>query len=274
MVADIQNPFFTSMVVGIEKVLQEAGYLTLLGNANENPIQEQKQIEIFLAEDVSGIIFATSMQEVGFYKQILQQGVPLVAVDRNPADLPIDTVETTNAQSANLAVQHLLQDGFQKIGLISGPEHLTTSIQRRQGYEQALVQAGLEIDPSLIYTSNYRQAGGYQGMQSLLEHIQLPGAVLILNNLMALGAMQYLHEQHLRIPEDVAVVGFDDMPWATSLQPPLTVVEQPVYDMGLYAARLMLERIAEPTKPVKHLILENKLVVRRSCGCKQKDGHP
>jgi DNA-binding LacI/PurR family transcriptional regulator len=268
LVPDIQIPFFASIVVGIDKVLQQAGYLLLLGNTHDNLADEQLHIQIFLGEDVSGIIFApANITDLSQYQRLQEMGIPLAAIDRSPGDLRVDTVQVANARAASQAVQHLIQEGHQRIALITGPDSISTAVERQQGYEQALRLAGLPCEVDWIQVGDYTQQGGYRAMLSLMSLELRPTAVLIANNVMTLGALQYIHEQGIEIPCDVALISFDDMPWASALRPPLTVIAQPVNEIGTVAARLMLDRIREPLSSTKHVILETQLIQRASCNC-------
>jgi DNA-binding LacI/PurR family transcriptional regulator len=126
--------------------------------------------------------------------------------------------------------------------------------------------AGIPIQEALLATGDFRQQGGYVAMQKLLNQPVRPRALLIANNLMTLGALQAINEYNVRIPEDLAIICFDDMPWATSLRPPLTAVAQPAEDLGREAARLLLERLQNPQRPIRQVILQTRLVIRASCG--------
>jgi LacI family transcriptional regulator len=148
--------------------------------------------------------------------------------------------------------------------MITGPEHISTAALRLRGYRSALEDADIQIEPGLICMGNFRQEGGYRAMQELLALPDRPTAVISSNNLMTLGALQAIHEACVRIPDEIAIVGFDDMPWAASLQPPLTVVAQPTYEIGTAAANLVLDRIDDPERPSRRIILETKLIVRGS----------
>ncbi len=266
VISDIQNPFFTSVIGGIEKVLDAAGYTLLLCNSDEDPKREKAHMTTLRAEGVAGIILASTRADTEVYRQMLEAGIPLVAIDRLPGQLNLDVVTVTNMQGARSAVAHLAELGHRRIALISGPCQISTSRERQKGYEQALRERGLAVSPELIQFSNFRQAGGYEAMLALLALPAPPTAVLVSNNLMTLGALQAIHERGLRIPSDMAVVGFDDMPWATSLQPPLTVVAQPTFALGEAAARLLLDRLGDPNRPCQHVVLETQLVVRASSG--------
>lgn len=268
LVTDIQIPFFASIVVGIDRILQEAGYLPLLGNTFDSLASEKAHLDNFLSEGVSGVIFAAvNSQDVSNYGRLLDTGVPLVAIDRMPGDLRVDTVQVANMQATSQAVSHFILEGHRRIALIAGPSQISTAVERQAGYEQALRQAGLPLDPALIQVGGYTLEGGYRAMRALIENPERPTAVFIANNVMTLGALQYVNEQSLEIPGDIALIGYDDMPWAASLRPPLTVVAQPDYEIGVLAARLMLDRIREPGSSFKHITLEARLVLRASCSC-------
>jgi DNA-binding LacI/PurR family transcriptional regulator len=269
VISDIQNPFFTSVVRGIEDVLQLAGYTLLLGNTDENLEREQLYLTTLRAEGVAGIILAPTGKRADNYGHLLPSQLPVVTIDRTPAGLSADSVIVNNSAGSCVAVTHLIGHGHRRIGCISGPANLSTAEERRDGYEQALRENGLPLDPALIHHADFRQSGGYAAMQALLELDERPSAVFVANNLMTLGALQALHERDLQIPSDVAIVGFDDMSWATSLQPPLTAVAQPTYKLGTTAAHLLLARLNEPHRPVQHIVLDTELRVRASCGAHQ-----
>lgn len=269
VISDIQNPFFTSVVRGIEDVLQRSDYTLLLGNTDENLEREQLYLTTLRAEGVAGIILAPTGKRADNYSHLLPIQLPVVAIDRTPAGLSADSVIVNNSAGACAAVTHLIGLGHRRIGCISGPRNLSTAEERRNGYERALREHQLPILDSLIYYADFRQQGGYAAMQALLELDERPSAVFVGNNLMTLGALQALHERDLQIPSDVAIVGFDDMSWATSLQPPLTAVAQPTYQLGTTAAHLLLARLNEPHRPVQHIVLDTELKVRASCGARQ-----
>lgn len=266
IIPDIQNPFFTSVVRGTEDVLQEAGYTLLLGNTDDNQKKEDVYLTTLRAEGVAGIIFVTSDGKTEVFRQLKQAKVPMVAIDRAPAGLSVDLVTVANTDGACEAIIHLLALGHRRIGLINGPEHLSTAHERQLGYEQALREAGIEVLRELIKRGNFRQTGGHESMCELLSLAEPPTAVFVSNNLMTLGALQAVHERGLSIPSDVGLVSFDDMPWAISLQPPLTAVAQPTYELGASAAELLLARMREPNRPVRRVVLQTKLIVRASCG--------
>lgn len=270
VISDIQNPFFTSVVRGIEKVLVEADFILLLCNSDEDPKREKIHLATLKSEGVAGIILATTRSDAELYHQLLNNRTPLVGIDRTPEQLSMDVVSVTNTRGAFTAVSHLADLGHKRVALISGPRQLSTARERFEGYEEAVHARGLAHSDDLIQFSDFRQSGGYKSMQTLLDQPEPPTAVLVSNNLMTLGALQAIHERNLSIPDQIAIVGFDDMPWATSLQPPLTAVAQPTYELGIAAAQLLLDRLREPERPFRHVVLETQLMIRASSG-KHKD---
>jgi LacI family transcriptional regulator len=270
VISDIQNPFFTSVVRGIEKVLLEADFILLFCNSDEDPKREKLHLSNLKSEGVAGIILATTRSDAESYQQLLNNRIPLVGIDRTPEQLSMDVVSVTNTRGAFNAVTHLADLGHRRVGMISGPRQLSTARERYEGFVEAVKSR--EIDPvdDLVQFSDFRQTGGYSAMQALLDLPEPPTAVLVANNLMTLGALQAIHERNLVIPDQIAVVGFDDMPWATSLQPPLTAVAQPTYELGMTAAQLLLDRLRDPERTFRHVVLETQLMVRASSG-KHKD---
>jgi len=266
LIPDIENPFFTSVVCGIEDVLQKTDYSLLLANYNEDPEQELRRLEVLRAEGIRGLVFAASRAPSALYAELEQAGVALVAVSRVPPRLRIDQVTVANREGAHAATTHLARLGHRRIACINGPLVFTTARERQLGYEEALQQASLEVDASLIVHGDFRQAAGHAAMQQLLVLASPPTAVFAASNLLTLGALQAIHERALEIPQDIAIVGFDDMPWAISLRPPLTAVAQPAFDAGRTAAELLLARVREPSLPCREVVLETRLIVRSSCG--------
>ncbi|MEI8131193.1 MAG: LacI family DNA-binding transcriptional regulator [Leptolinea sp.] len=266
VISDIQNPFFTSVMRGIEKVLVEADFILLLCNSDEDPKREKDHLSTLRSEGVAGIILATTRSDSESYHQLLKSRTPLVGIDRTPEQLSMDVVSVTNSRGAYSAISHLSDFGHKRIGLISGPSQLSTARERLKGYEEAVQMRNLVRSDDLIQYGDFRQPGGYQAIQTLLDLPEPPTAVLVANNLMTLGALQAIHERNLMIPDQIAVVGFDDMPWATSLQPPLTAVAQPTYELGIAAAQLLLDRLREPDRPYRHVVLETQLMIRASSG--------
>ena len=267
--ADISNPFFTSVLAGIENILQSRRYVLVLGNSNEDPIIEKLQMQSFLDEGVSGIIFSPVSNKNSQFEAIINSGVPLLMLDRTiPMKSPVDSVTINNYEVAKKATDYLLSLGHRRIGFIGGLSHTSTSLQREEGYKFAMNNHS-EASP-IIGNGFFRQVGGYQAMIDMLNGKSKPTAVLVANNLMTLGAMQAIIGSGLSIPDEVALMGFDDMSWSNCLQPSLTSISQPTFEMGQIAANLLLNRIHHPQNASQNVILESKLIIRESSGGQRK----
>ncbi len=268
IIPDLQNPFFTGVVHGAEAELYRAGYTLLLGHSDGLAEREQEQLRVLRGEGVAGLVFIPGNRPGANYESIRTWEIPVVAVDRSPGELEVDLVCSTNREGMRQAVNHLLSLGHKEIALLNGPEGINVTQERLGGYQDALRSAGKAVRESFIIHSDFRQEGGYGAMARFLDLPRPPRAVVVANNLMTLGALQAIHERGIRIPEELAVVCFDDMPWATSLRPPLTAVAQPTEELGRTAAQLLLERLKDPKRLVRQVVLPTRLIVRASCGAR------
>ncbi len=266
ILSDVTNPFFTAAVRGIEDVAYAREYSVLLCNADEQPEREALYTRVLLAEKVAGVIISPTDERCTTCAAFLERGIPVVAMDRRIRGLAIDTVVVDNIEGAYQAVSHLIRLGHRRIGLIGGRLEISTGRERQEGYLKALRDHGIPVDPELIRVGDFKQESGYRLACELLSLPDRPTAIFAANNLMTLGALNAIHKKGLAIPRDVAIVGFDDMPWAASLNPALTAVAQPAYELGRTAAELLLARIADPNRPAQEVILHTQLIIRQSCG--------
>jgi LacI family transcriptional regulator len=264
---DIENPFYARIIAGAEEVLQNAGYSLLLANYGEDPEREHLQLTTLRAERVAGILFAASCKPSADYQYCLDAGMAMVAVSRIPDGLNVDLVTVSNQEGAKRAMEHLFRLGHRRIGFIDGPVSLSTTRERKAGYEQALREAGLPVSQELIVSSDFpHHAGGYEAVTKLLKLAKRPTAILVLTNNMGLGALQALQERGIDVPTEMAVVGFGDMESAALLRSPLTVVAQPAREIGTTSARLLLECLQDPNRQRRSIVLDTELIVRESCG--------
>jgi DNA-binding LacI/PurR family transcriptional regulator len=266
VVSDIENPFFTSVIRGAERVLRNAGYTLLLTNSDEDEQLELEHLLNLRAEGVAGVILAPTHEDPKRYEQFLQAGLVIVAIDRCPMNLKIDRVTVNNIEGAQTAVRHLIDQGHTKIGFVTGLPKISTAFERLLGFEQAMKIHNLPVNPQWVQQGNFRRENGFKAMMDILKLEDRPTAVISANNLMTLGALQAIYECKLHIPADIAIVGFDDMAWASSLNPPLTTIAQPTHELGSVAAQLLLDRINDPQRPFRHVILDTQLIVRESSG--------
>ncbi len=272
LIPNIQNPFFTGVIRGIEDLLQATDYTLLLGNSDDDPKRERNYLDLLRAEGVGGLIVVPGVDAVKTYNDVLAAGIPVVTIDRFVAELPCDSVTVANEEGAAAAIRHLIALGHKRVAMVTGPKNVSTATERLAGYVSALGAAKIAVDPNLIHHVVFRQEGGYEAATRLMSLPEPPTAIFAASDFLALGVLRALHERRTRIPDDVAVVSFDDMPWAAALSPPLTAVAQATYEMGATAARLLLERIREPDRPVARIRLQTQLVVRSSCGAKSTEG--
>jgi LacI family transcriptional regulator/LacI family repressor for deo operon, udp, cdd, tsx, nupC, and nupG len=265
IVADITNPYYGEMIQSIEQVAYANQYGMLLSNSNEDPEKEKGYIDLLLNEQVAGIIISPVDEDFEFSQPELAHTIPVVAIDRRLNRMAVDTVLVNNENGAREATEYLIRLGHWRIGLITGPLRLTPARERRVGYEKALLDHGLKREKDLIKMGDFKQASGYKMAVELLKLEHPPSAIFVTNNLMTLGALNAIHARGLNIPADISILGFDDLSWAPSLNPPLTAVAQPTYELGRNAAELLFRRIASGSGTPVETKLPATLIVRDSC---------
>ncbi|MSU47774.1 MAG: LacI family transcriptional regulator [Opitutus sp.] len=264
IIPDIQNPFYAEIARGVEDAAYAREFALLLCNSDENIEKERFYLNVMQAESVDGIVLPPFDDTDLAVVEMVRSGMPVVCVDRSLAKLKTDLVEVDNYQGALEAVNHLLDKGHRSIGLIEGRAEVSTNRERRRGYLDALTARKIAPRMELMRAGDFKQASGRVLANELFDLRKPPTALFVCNNLMTVGALAALHQRGLRVPRDVAIVGFDDLPWAEALDPPLTVVRQPAYEVGRQAMELLLKRIIEPTRPAVTVRLQPELVVRRS----------
>lgn len=266
IISDIQNPFFTSIVRAVEDTAQKEGFSIFLCNSDENPEKEKMYLNLMHDEHVAGIIVSPTRETEGPYESLLDNGVPIVTLDRRITGAKTDTVLINNVDAASQLVTHLISDGHCRVGAVVGPSDITTGRERLEGYVQALKQHDLEVLPELIIQVLHKEKEGFEATTKLLALPQPPDAIFAGNNLLAVGALKAIRAQGLRIPDDVALASFDEMTWTSLIEPGLTVVRQPTYDLGRTATELLLQRLKEPERTPREVVLKGELVIRGSCG--------
>lgn len=262
IISDVTNAFFTSVIRGVEDVAHQNHYTVVLCNTDEDPEKERYYVEVMLQRQVVGLIMAPTTGNHEYLQDLMNRGLRVVLLDRKAAGLDAPAVVLDNQRAAYEATAHLIELGHRRIGVVAGLAGLTTTQGRVAGYRQALAAAGIPEDPELIVTGDSRLEGGGRAVSRLMEQPKRPTAVFVTNGLMTIGVMRALHEQGLNVPQDVALVGFDDFPWADAFHPRLTTVAQPTYELGAEAARLLLD----PAAPADDVVLPPRLIVRESCG--------
>ena len=250
------NPFYAEVSRGVESLSFDEGYNVILCNSDRNL---EKEI-------VDGMLFvgAWAGEQTQHLIEISHQGIPLTVVDRFVPDLDIDSVRTDNHLGGWLATSHLIGLGHTRIGCIGGTPKFTPNAERITGYQKALRDAGIRTDDAMIVRTNFQFEGGHKAAQKLLSRKDPPTAIFACNDLMAIGAMRAATDLGYRIPEELSIVGFDDIQMAQFTCPQLTTIAQPMYEMGKRATEMLLERIRETNIPKRERVLEPELVVRQS----------
>lgn len=264
IISDIENPHFTALVRGVEDVARSNGYSVVLCNSDEELAKERDYVEVALAERMAGVVISPWSDRDSAIGPLLDAGVPVVTIDRRLTASPVNAVVVSNRRGAQEATRHLLEGGYARVACITGPTRTTTAAQRLAGYRSALREAGCQPDPELLRVADYKELGGANAVRSLLDMSDPPDALFVANSLMTMGALGFLAEAGIRIPEEMGIVCFDDLPWARFVSPRLTAVAQPTYDLGRTAAEMLVQRAGDPAAPVRTVTLPTQLVVRES----------
>ncbi len=265
LIPDLNNPLFPPIVRGLEDRLAAAGYVALLGNTDGDSAREQLIFEQMRARHVDGFVLATAHVRNPVLAEAAAADLPIVLMNRLAPDYSFSSVSVDNEQGLRMAVTHLASLGHTRIAHIAGPQEVSTGAGRRRGFLEGMKTCGLAVDEDLIVSaSGYTVEEGTRCCHELLARRARCTAVAVANDMLAVGCYAALDEAGLRCPEDLSLVGFNDMPFIDRLRPPLTTVRFPHYQLGTEAAQLLLERITGRDRPVKILFLAPELVVRGS----------
>lgn len=272
IVSDITNPFWTTVARGVEDTARSRDYSVFLYNTDENPLKQRRCLDVVVAQQVDGVIIAPYDSDAQNLAPLRQRNIPTVIIDRRIEGWDVDSVRGDSLSGAKALVQHLIRLGHKRIAMISGPAITSTAEDRVTGYCMALAEAGIPLDTRLIRRGEYRAMSGEELTLRLLDEGLKPTAIFAANQFIALGVINAVEKRGLRIPQDIALVCFDDLPDVSRLFPFLTVVVQPAYDMGVHAAQLLLSRLdSEVSLQPRHVVLPTRLIVRHSCGSRLQD---
>jgi LacI family transcriptional regulator len=265
LIPDLNNPLFPPIVRGLEDRLAKAGYVALLGNTDSDEKRERIVFEQMRARHVDGFVLATTHLRSSLLAEAARADLALVLMNRMAEDQDFSSVSVDNESGIRMAVSHLAALGHRRIAHIAGPQDLSTGLNRYRGFITAMAASGLPVDPELVVFATAFSVE--EGLRCCRELLAAPGrctAVAAGNDMLAVGSYAALDEAGLSCPEDMSVVGFNDMPFIDRLRPPMTTIRFPHYQVGTEAAHLLLERITGPGSPVKILYLAPELVVRGS----------
>ena len=260
------NSYFMDIVCAIERACVDLGQMVFLADTMDDPETELRAVRALHQRRVDGIIFAPSADpERAAIKYLKENSVPCVLVDRL-LDNSFDQVGVTNKASMKELITHLFSVGHRRIAYVAGQPDFGTTLERLNGYNEAMAECGLTIDPQLVCSGNSTVDAAAQATHGLLKLEERPTVIATGNNLATIGVMRALREAKLRVPEEMAIAGFDDFEWAEYFEPRLTVVAQPCEDIGRQAAKMLSNRIKQHDFPQETVRLSPKLVIRDSCG--------
>jgi LacI family transcriptional regulator len=267
VLTDITNPFFTTLARGVEDAASEAGFTVIFCNTDESESKEAHYLQVLLQKQVDGFLLVPALSKQGSINMIHQHGEPVVVLDRRIPAGNVDIVRCDSEAGAYDLIRLLTGLGHRQIAVLSGPRGVSTAEDRVAGYRRALMEAGIPIDDSFIFFGEFNQEGGYEMTRRALSLYPRPTALFAANNFIAIGAMKAIQTTGLEVPEDVALVGFDDLPPAMISFPFFTVASQPAYEMGRRATQLLLERLAgQATEACQEIVLPTQIIVRHSSG--------
>ncbi|MBW4438472.1 MAG: LacI family transcriptional regulator [Pleurocapsa minor GSE-CHR-MK-17-07R] len=265
LVPDNSNPFFAEVARLIEDIGFEHGYNVILCNSDGLPAREAAYIDVLLSKQVDGLLTISAGNHPDFLDAVLKAGMPVVVVDRAADEWPVDQVLVDNETGGYVAARYLMGLGHQRIACIAGPRAATPSARRLVGFRRALDEAGIALPDVAVFGGDFHYNGGVLAVKALLD--QYPGltAVFATNDRMALGAISALQRAGLRVPADLSVIGFDNIPQSAAFFPALTTIAQPVEALARESLRLLIERINGSAAAPTRLNLETQLIERESC---------
>ncbi len=270
IVPDITNEFYGKVGIVIEKEFRRHGYSLLVSFTEESEENEISSLKLLLAKRVDGIILATVGTTGGFLQKIINRHhIPVVVIDNKAEGIKTNTVLHDNIDGAYVLTKHLLEHGHRKIACVTGPLAETSGKERLEGYKKALMEYGIQAEEQLVRVSNWRVNGGYDATMELMKNKgEAPTAIFYANSQMALGAYKAFKKNSIRIPDDIAVVSFDNLDFTDSIDPPLTTLDSVDEKIGRLASKLLLEIILNKDDDrIREHHVKAGLCMRKSCGC-------
>ncbi|OGB29380.1 MAG: LacI family transcriptional regulator [Burkholderiales bacterium RIFCSPLOWO2_12_FULL_61_40] len=267
LIPNCTNPYFAEIVRSVEDHCFGAGYTLILCNTDDEPRRQSVYLQVLSEKRIDGLIIISTGNDSELLALVEGLTIPTVLLDRAINHVQCDLVETAHVQGAMMATEHLIALGHKRIACIGGPADLNSSIQRIQGWRNALSKADLSHEAAqLVWHSDFTSQGGFDAMKRVMQSPVKPTAVFVCNDLMGIGALSAAHEAGIRVPQEMSLVGFDDIELAHFTSPPLTTIVQPKQRMGVLAVDMLLERIQSKRQQAKQVLLQPTLVVRASSG--------
>lgn len=265
IVLDNSKPFFAEITRAIEDACYSHGYNVIICNSDGDVEKEANYVDLLIEKGVDGLAFISAGDDAEVIELLCKMNTPWIIADRELPAMEVDTVIVDNYAGGRQATEYLISLGHEKIACISGPSQLSPSAQRSAGYKDALEAAGLPLNNEFLQMGEFRAESGYQLCQSFLRLPNPPTALFVCNDLMAIGALCAAHEMAIKVPEELSIIGFDDIALAAMTIPRLTTVSQPKQDIGEIATKLLVERIQDKSLPTRKVVMQPKLIIRNSC---------
>ncbi len=266
LIADFSNPFYPELFKGIEAVSRQHGYLNMICITGENGEKELPTLEILVNRKIDGIIFNSYNRNEATIHRLAEIARTTAVVFMDPVlvDEPMSCVVSDGFTWSRKAAEYLIEKGKRRIAYIKGSSRHWVTNERFRGYEQALAEAGLEAEEGLIYEGNFQMRSGFEGAEYFLQKEKAPDAIMAATDVMAIGAMKYLRYAGVAVPEEVSVVGFDNIPLADLMEPGLTTIAQKIDELGRCAAEIIIQKIKEPEMESRKVLLDCELIIRGS----------
>ncbi len=266
LVPTLTWPWILEVLRGVAEEIERSGYSLILYTTSGGEDSEREfMAQVVPAGAVDGLALVIPLGMLEYIERLAKGGLPIVVVDDRGHYPDLPTVATTNIEGGRSATLHLVERGRRRIAMLNGPRDFGCNRDRLEGYKSALQKAGLQFDPKLVVDSDFKESGGASAMATLLAADPKLDAVFVANDVMAFGAMRALRNNGRRVPDDVAVVGFDDIPASAMTHPPLSTVRQPLYEMGRTAASMVMAAVRGESI-TKRIELPTSLVIRESSG--------
>ncbi len=264
LIPNCSNPYFAEIVRSVEDHCFGAGYTLILCNTDDEPHRQSAYLQALTEKRIDGMIIISTGEGKDFQRMLHGLPIPMVLLDREIDEVNCDLVETAHLQGGLMATEHLIGLGHRRIACLAGPANLNSSAQRIEGWRSALAKAGLAASPELLWHSDFTSQGGFNTMQAILASPLAPTAVFVCNDLMSIGALSAAHQAGIQIPQQMSLIGFDDIELAQFASPALTTIAQPKQRIGIAAVDMVLERIQGGRIQARQVILLPELIVRNS----------
>lgn len=265
LIPSLENIFFTSIVSNIESVLIDSGYSTIICDYKEDKNLEKQKLDFLVKKMVDGIITMPMGNDIDAINSVIKRNIPVVLIDRALKGVECDTVLVDNLNASYNAVEQLIVLGHRRIGIICGPDEIYTAQERLKGYERVHEDYNMTIDSSLVKKGDYQVESGYRLLKELLKAEVSPTAILVTNYEMTLGALMAVNDSNIKIPDDISFIGFDNLQLSKVVRPPLSIVIQPVQQIGEVAANTILNRLKGDTSNYPSMIrLKTELLLKES----------